>query len=125
MAIRALGVAVGGAAGISHLREAVSTLQRSASRLEHARALVELGGALRRANHRSDARPPLREGLAISEGLGGHALAKRASDELSATGSRVPRRAASGIDALTPSESRVVGMARRGLETARSRGPYS
>ena len=45
------------------LEQAVATLAGSPARLEHARALVALGAALRRANRRADARGPLRRAL--------------------------------------------------------------
>jgi len=75
--------------------------------LEHARALVDLGAALRRVGRRVDAREPLREGIEIAGRLGAAALAQRAHTELVATGARPRRLALHGVGALTPSERRI------------------
>lgn len=66
--------------------EAVSVLRPSGVRLELARALCSLGGALRRANQRVDARSPLREALSHAAELGARPLAERARAELLAAG---------------------------------------
>src|SRR5262249_57923448 len=60
IALRARGLLEGGEGGLRDLREAAELLAESGARLEHARALVELGAALRRANQRTPAREPLR-----------------------------------------------------------------
>src|SRR4030095_1695776 len=57
--LRVLGLVEGGEAAIGLLREAVEVLAGSGARLEHARALVDLGAALRRANQRAEARERL------------------------------------------------------------------
>jgi hypothetical protein len=62
MALRAAGLVEGGAAGIDLLREAVAILESSPAELERARALTDLGPALRRKGQRSEARDPLRSG---------------------------------------------------------------
>lgn len=46
---------------------------------------------------------------------GADALAETAADELRASGARPRRRAVTGVDALTPSERRVAGLAGDGL----------
>ena len=51
-------------------REAVDVLAGSPARLEHARALVDLGAVLRRSNSRSEARQSLREGLERAQRCG-------------------------------------------------------
>jgi class 3 adenylate cyclase/DNA-binding CsgD family transcriptional regulator len=107
----AAGLAEGGADAITLLREAVAVLEPSQARLEHAKALVELGAALRRGNRRSDSREPLRRGLELATLCGASPLAERAETELLATGARPRRIALSGIDSLTPSERRVAEMA--------------
>jgi len=114
-ALRALGLVSGGEAGIKLVREAVDTLAASPAALEHARALVDLGGALRRAGRSREAREPLREGLEMAQGFGALALERRAFEELAATGARPRRRELSGVDSLTPSERRVAEMATEGL----------
>jgi DNA-binding CsgD family transcriptional regulator/tetratricopeptide (TPR) repeat protein len=110
----AAGLAEGGDEGIALLRDAVTVLEPSEVRLEHARALVELGSALRRANQRSAAREPLRQGLELATACGALPLAERAESELLATGARPRRIALSGVDSLTPSEKRVAEMAAGG-----------
>ena len=82
--------------------------------LEHARTLVDLGAALRRLGHRSDARPPLAAGLDQAVRCGATALAQRARTELQATGARPRRLLVTGRDALTPSERRIATLAAEG-----------
>ena len=77
--LRALGLVEGGEAGIGLLREAVEVLEGSEARLEHARALVDLGAALRRANRRSEARERLREGVDLAR-TGRGTRARRAGE---------------------------------------------
>jgi tetratricopeptide (TPR) repeat protein len=102
-------------AGLDDLREAVEVLRGSPARLEHAKALVALGAALRRAGSRAEAREPLREALDLAERCGGHALAERAQEELGATGARPRHTVLHGVDALTASELRIARMAAEGL----------
>jgi DNA-binding CsgD family transcriptional regulator len=115
IALRAAGLVRGGADGLAMLDEAASVLARSSARLEQARALTDLGAALRRANRRTEAREPLRRGLDLAAQCHAAPLADRARQELIAAGAR-PRRAISGVDALTPSELRVARMAAEGME---------
>jgi DNA-binding NarL/FixJ family response regulator len=79
-----------------------------------ARALTELGAALRRGNRRADAREPLAAGLELAERCGASALAERAREELIATGARPRRAMRTGVDALTPGERRVASLAAGG-----------
>ena len=111
VALRALGLAEGGQTGEQLLREAVGGLADSPAKLEYARALVELGAALRRANQRAEARDLLRQGLEIAHRAGAKPLAERASAELAATGARARTLVLTGLDALTPSERRIAEMA--------------
>jgi DNA-binding NarL/FixJ family response regulator len=90
-------------------------LAGSPARLEHTRALVALGAALRRANRRADARDPLRRALEQADRGGMLRLARRAREELNAAGARPRRSALSGPGALTPAEHRVAELAARGL----------
>ncbi|HET6193569.1 MAG TPA: AAA family ATPase [Trebonia sp.] len=114
VALRAAGLAEGGERGIELLTEAVIVLRGSTARLELARALLDLGAAHRRAGGRGTARDLLRESLDLAHGLGGHALAGRARDELVAAGGRPRRDAIRGRDSLTPSELRVAELAAAG-----------
>lgn len=112
--LRALGLVEGGPEGLAALHEAVATLEHSPARLELARALVDLGGGMRRANRRADAREPLRRSLELAQRCGADALAESARRELAVTGVRVPRPARGGLDSLTPSERRIADMAADG-----------
>jgi DNA-binding NarL/FixJ family response regulator len=97
------------------LEEACALLEGSPNRLEHTRALVDLGAALRRANRRNDAREPLRRALDLADRGGMRLLARRARHELQSAGARPRRAALSGVDALTPAEHRVALLAAEGL----------
>jgi len=110
-----MGLLSSGDEAITLLREAEAALGESPARLEHARALVDLGTALRRANRRTEAREPLSRGPDIADRCGATVLSRRAEDELAATGARPRRARLSGVDALTASERRVAEMAARGL----------
>ena len=113
--LRVLGLVEGGAAGVVLLQEAVELLAGSEARLEHARALVDLGAALRRANQRTEARERLREGVDLAGLIGAFGLAERANEEIAATGARPRKVLQTGIDALTASERRVAQLAADGM----------
>jgi DNA-binding CsgD family transcriptional regulator len=113
--LRVLGLVAGGTAGIGLLREAVEVLAGSQARLEHARALVDLGAALRRVNQRTEARQRLREGVDLARRVGAFGLAERANDEIAATGARPRKILQTGLDALTASERRVAQLAAGGM----------
>ena len=102
---------------IDLLQAAIAQLERSAARLEHARTLIDFGAALRRKGHRRDAREPLRQGLDLAHHSRAPVLAERARQELLATGARPRRPAATGRDALTPTEARIANMAAHGQST--------
>jgi DNA-binding CsgD family transcriptional regulator len=113
--LRVLGLVEGGTAGIGLLREAVEVLAGSEAGLEHARALVDLGAALRRANQRMEARARLREGVDLARRVGAFRLARRANQEIAATGARPRKVVPTGLDALTASERRVAQLAADGM----------
>jgi DNA-binding CsgD family transcriptional regulator len=115
VALRAAGLVAGGSHGVALLRESAAALATSGAALEHARALVDLGSALRRAGRRAAARPALREGLELAVSCGAGVLAERAREELSSTGAHPRRDRLRGPDALTPSERRVAKMASEGM----------
>ncbi len=96
-------------------REAADVLAGSELRLAHARALIDLGAALRRGGHRRDSREPLREGLDLANRCGSVIETDRAMDELRAAGSRPRRPAVRGVDSLSAQERRVAAMATEGL----------
>jgi DNA-binding CsgD family transcriptional regulator len=97
------------------LGEAVAALGSSPRRLELARALVDLGAALRRCRQPSAARDVLRRGVDLAQRCGATGLVERAREELAAAGGRPRRLARFGVDALTPSELRVAHLAAGGL----------
>ncbi len=99
---------------IGLLEQAVRVVEGSPAGLEHTRALVDLGAALRRANRRADCREPLRLALDLAERGGMRRLADRARHELQAAGARPRRTAISGLDALTPAEYQVAALAAQG-----------
>jgi len=114
-ALRSAGLVTGGAKGLALLEQAVAVLETSPSRLEHARALVDLGGARRRAGQQALARETLREALDVSHRCGATNLERLAHAELIAAGARPRRAAVRGAEALTPSELRVSELAEQGL----------
>jgi DNA-binding CsgD family transcriptional regulator len=97
------------------LAAAVETLERSASRLEQARATCDLGAELRRRGERTEARQVLRQAHQLASECGATRIATRARDELSRSGARMIREPVSGVEALTPSEVRVAELAAEGL----------
>jgi DNA-binding CsgD family transcriptional regulator len=115
VALRARGLLCEGEEQILLLRQATSVLEACPSRLELARALTDLGAALRRASRRSEALPLLRRGLDLAAACGASVLAARARAELVNAGARPRRQRLSGIEALTASERRVAEMAAAGM----------
>src|SRR5262249_27663421 len=108
IALRVAGLAQEGERGLELLAQSVASLGNSLALLQRAHSLVELGAALRRRGNRATARKPLAEGFDLAARCGARPLAARAREELKATGAR-PRRAwRTGLEALTPSELRVV-----------------
>lgn len=116
-ALRTLGLVAGGAAGLEALRASVAALEGAEGRLEHARSVLELGAALRRAGERAEARDVLRDALDATARIGASGLADRAYEELVAAGARPrrDRRLLSGRESLTASEDRVAALAAEGL----------
>lgn len=96
------------------LTAAASTLDDTATRLDRASVLVELGAAQRRAGARSAARDVLAEALDLAAACGAGTIGARAREELQASGARPRRDRRWGADALTPSESRVARLAADG-----------
>jgi DNA-binding CsgD family transcriptional regulator len=103
------------ARGIELLRKAVALLERSPARLHHARALADLGAALRRGGKRREAQQTLRLALDLADECGGKAVADQARAELVITGARPRRARINGVGALTASERRVAQLAAEGL----------
>jgi DNA-binding CsgD family transcriptional regulator len=115
MAARAAGLLEPARSGLEMLERAVAVLEDSPARIEHARALIDVGAALRRFNRRADAREPLRRALDIADACGARPLAEHARQELRAAGGRPRRPRLTGAGALTASELRIARMAADGL----------
>jgi DNA-binding CsgD family transcriptional regulator len=115
MALRAGGIVEGGEEGLRLLSQAVDILERSHARLEHARALVDLGEAIRRSGQRVASRDPLRQGLDIAHRCGATALSEYARGQLAAAGARPRRLVLLGLDALTSGERRAAELAAQGM----------
>jgi len=113
-ALRAMARAAPADQRIPLLEGAASTLSRSPAGLEHARALVDLGAALRRANRRAEAREPLSRALDLAQRGGLRLTERRARDELLAAGARPRRGLLTGPGALTPAEHRIAALAAAG-----------
>ena len=114
IALRVAGLTQGAERGLELMRESVAALRTSPARLELAHSLAEFGAALRRGGQRALAREPLAEALDLAARCGARPLTLRVREELKATGAR-PRRAwRSGVEALTPSELRVIHLAAAG-----------
>ena len=112
---RTRGLLASGDDGVALLREAVEAHEASPARLEHARSLLELGAALRRAGLRAEARERLGAAGELALRCGATMLAQRAAAELGVAGAAGRQHAFSGLDALTPSELRVARMAAEGM----------
>lgn len=115
MALRVAGVVNGGEGGLDLLRRATLVLEGSPARLEEARALVDLGAALRRGGASLECRDPLRRGRQMAERCGALALAETARQELITAGARPRRAALGGVESLTGGELRVARLAASGL----------
>jgi DNA-binding CsgD family transcriptional regulator len=115
VSLRAAGVVAGKEDMVRLLGQAVGVLERSESRLEHARALVDLGAALRRNGKQSQGRARLEQGMDLAHCCGAETLVARAIQELELAGARPRRAALRGRDSLTPAELRAAEMAATGM----------
>jgi DNA-binding CsgD family transcriptional regulator len=114
VALRATALVDAGGASVERLREAAEVLAKSPARLEQARALTDLGAALRRSGRKGEGRDALQDGLDVAERCGARALAERARTELRAAGGRSSDPESTGLDQLTASERRVAELAAEG-----------
>ena len=115
IAIHAYAMLTDGDQRISLLQDAVATLAGTPARLEHARALVDLGAAMRRSRRRTDAREPLRKAAELALLCGATTLMAEARTELAAAGARPRGLFLRGPESLTVSERRVAEQAAAGL----------
>jgi DNA-binding CsgD family transcriptional regulator len=115
-ALRVRGLVLGGERGCEDLKRAVAVLEPSSARLEYARALTDLGEALRARDQFTAARQHLHAAVELATELGGTVLAARAGEALQRAGGRARgSRGDGGPAALTPSERRVASLAAQGL----------
>jgi DNA-binding CsgD family transcriptional regulator len=91
--------------------QASELLAETPADVARARALIDLGAALRRARRRTEARQKLVEGVDLAHRCGALVLAERGRAELLVAGARPRRLAFSGLDSLTASERRVAELA--------------
>jgi DNA-binding CsgD family transcriptional regulator len=98
----------------SGLEAALEVLAPSPARLEHARALLDLGANFRAAGQRTAAREPLLQALDLAARCGAKTLERRARAELAVIGIRPRTTDQTGAGSLTPSELRVAELAAAG-----------
>ncbi|RDG38775.1 AAA family ATPase [Streptomyces corynorhini] len=87
-----------------HYREAIEYLEESPMVPYRARAHLLYGEWLRREGRRRDCRPHLRTAHELLSGAGVEAFARRAADELRATGEKAQGRSGAAYDRLTAQE---------------------
>jgi DNA-binding CsgD family transcriptional regulator len=114
VARRAAGLLARGDDAIELLRSAVGMLDGCGARVEQARALADLGAAIRRGGHPAQARPVLRDAVALADEVRVVAVADAARAELRLAGGRARRRALTPVERLTPGERRVAELAAAG-----------
>ena len=125
IALSLSGLLDAGEVGLARLREAVEILEQTPARLEHARALVNLGEGLRARGERGRGPRGDHDGARYRLPVWRDRAGERARAELVAAGARPRRTALSGPEALTPAEMRTARMAASGLTTGKSRRPCS
>jgi DNA-binding CsgD family transcriptional regulator len=100
-------------------REAIDRLRASRAAPQLARAHLLYGEWLRRERRRREAREQLRTARDMFIFMGAHAFAKRARDELTATGEHARRRLVDApADLLTAQEARIAGLVCEGATNA-------
>jgi ATP/maltotriose-dependent transcriptional regulator MalT len=99
-------------------RTAIERLGRCGAVPDLARAHLLCGEWLRRRRRRLDARPELRSAHQLFSRIGAAAFARRAADELLATGARARRRSVDDANELTPRETQVAALAQDGRSNA-------
>jgi DNA-binding CsgD family transcriptional regulator len=107
LAARGRGLLADGDAAVAELQTAVAYHDLAFQPFERARTELALGGTLRRARRRSEARAPLRAALSVFDQLGATPWADRARSELRASGETFQRRDPAAVETLTPQEFQV------------------
>jgi DNA-binding CsgD family transcriptional regulator len=95
-------------------REAIELLGSTRMAVEIARSHLLFGEWLRRQRRPRDAREHLRTAHEMLETMGAEAFAKRARDELGATGEHPRKRTFEATNDLTPQEARIAHLATSG-----------
>ena len=95
-------------------RDSVDLLAEGAPPFERARSHLAYGEFLRRHKRRLEARIQLRTALDTFDGMGAVLWARRAREELHATGETARKRDPTTVDRLTPQELRVAKLAAEG-----------
>ena len=99
-----------------HFTRALELHESGGQPFERARTQLAFAERLRRARQRAEARPHLLAALETFERLGARPWARRARDELEATGGPTgPRAEAPGGDELTPGELKIALLVAQGL----------
>ena len=101
--------------GFELIEESVAVLADSPARLEYGWSLAALGTALRHERKAAEARDPLSEALGIAQRANAIGLERHVREELAASGAAPRATDFQGMDALTPSEKRVAGLAVEGM----------
>ncbi|HTV10688.1 MAG TPA: AAA family ATPase [Acidimicrobiales bacterium] len=118
MARREHALLCAGEGRVAELAQAEADLAPTPRRLEHAKALLELGSALRRSSKRAEAREHLLSALEIADSCGAEPIRQRALRELRMQGDRPRRSERHGLEAFTATERRVAELVADGLTNA-------
>jgi DNA-binding CsgD family transcriptional regulator len=100
---------------VKSLNQALNILQGTEASLQVARVHASLGRELRRAGDRLAAREHLTTALDLAYRCGATALERTVRQELAAAGGRPRRPAVTGIESLTPTETRIAHLAALGV----------
>jgi DNA-binding CsgD family transcriptional regulator len=115
-ALQTVGLIEGGAGVVPRFRQAVEVLEGSEARLEHARAIINLGAAVRESGQLSHGCHLLHTGREQATECGATALAGAAAAQLALAGVPSPERSANGRSAaLTSRERRIAQLAAGGM----------
>jgi DNA-binding CsgD family transcriptional regulator len=104
-----------GEQALATFTESIDTLVDTDAAVHLARSHAGLGRGLRRAGRRVSARENLKVGLDLAHSSGAIGLVAEIRAELSAAGGRPRRAAATGAEALTPTELRIARLAESGM----------
>ncbi|GGO90512.1 helix-turn-helix transcriptional regulator [Wenjunlia tyrosinilytica] len=115
VALRALGVVTGGHEGLRLLGESVEVLEKTPARFRYTQALADLGALSIACGKPAEGRGQLQEAVSAAHACGAGVVAEQALGELRALGDRPRTRTFHGVDALTPTERRVAGLAADGM----------